>query len=156
MEAAVMLRRPRFLLCAAVFALVAAVATGVVSQHAERAQAAAYPPPVGHVFVINLENKGYDETWGSGSQAPYLSQTLRSQGNLLSQYYGIGHESLDNYIAQISGQGPNIATQGDCQTFSPFAMAGTVTPGQAVGQGCVYPSSVPTLAGQLTTAGRSW
>ena len=24
----------------------------------------AYLPPARHVFVINLENKGYDETWG--------------------------------------------------------------------------------------------
>jgi hypothetical protein len=114
------------------------------------------PPPVGHVFVINLENKGYDETWGPASAAPYLSQTLRAQGVLLSQYYGIGHNSLDNYIAQISGQGPNAETQGDCQTYSPFVRTGTAAPGQAIGQGCVYPSSVPTLAGQLTAAGRTW
>ena len=45
----------------------------------------------GHVFVINLENKGYDKVWGAGYRAPYLSQTLRSQGVLLSQYYGIAH-----------------------------------------------------------------
>ena len=31
------------------------------------------PPPVRHVFVINLENKGYDETFGPASPAPYLS-----------------------------------------------------------------------------------
>jgi hypothetical protein len=24
----------------------------------------------GHVFVINLENKGYDTVWGAGSDAP--------------------------------------------------------------------------------------
>jgi hypothetical protein len=114
------------------------------------------PPPVGHVFIINLENKGYDETWGPSSAAPYLSQTLRAQGVLLSQYYGIGHNSLDNYIAQVSGQGPNADTQGDCQVYTRFVRTGTATPGQAVGRGCVYPSSVPTLAGQLTGAGRTW
>lgn len=32
----------------------------------------------GHVFVINLENKGYSRTWGTDSPAPYLSRTLRS------------------------------------------------------------------------------
>src|SRR5689334_16299962 len=40
---------------------------------------------VGHIFVINLENQSYNKTWGPGSAAPYLSQTLRSQGVLLTQ-----------------------------------------------------------------------
>ena len=110
----------------------------------------------GHVFLINLENKGFDETWGPGSAAPFLSTTLRRQGVLFSQYYGTGHESLDNYLAQVSGQGPDAATQSDCQVYAPFLGAGTVAPGQAVGQGCVYPSSVPTLAGQLTASGHTW
>jgi phosphatidylinositol-3-phosphatase len=110
-------------------------------------------PPVRHVFVINLENKGYTETFGPGSAAPYLSQTLPAQGALLSQYYGIGHESNDNYIAQISGQSPNLFTQSDCQSFVNFAGAGTAPPGQAVGQGCVYPSSVSTVADQPASRG---
>jgi hypothetical protein len=110
------------------------------------------------VFVINLENKGYDQTWGPGSAAPYLSQTLRSQGALLSQYYGTAHNSLPNYIAQISGQGPNPQTQGDCQVYSPFVTtsAATVSPGQYVGDGCVFPSEVPSLPGQLTARGTAW
>ena len=65
-----------------------------------------------HVFVVNLENKGYDETFGPDSPAPYLSKTLRAQGQLLTQYYGTAHNSLPNYIAQISGQGPNAADAG--------------------------------------------
>jgi phosphatidylinositol-3-phosphatase len=134
-------------------ALAAALLTGNVASVQATTSAT---PPVGHVFVINLENKGYDQTWGPTSAAPYLSQTLRAQGVLLSQYYGIGHNSLDNYLAQISGQGPNAETQSDCQTYDEFVQTGTAPQGQAVGQGCVYPSSVPTLAGQLTAAGRSW
>jgi phospholipase C len=117
---------------------------------------AASLPPVGHVFVINLENKGFTETWGAGSEAPYLSKTLRSKGNLLTQYYGTGHESLDNYIAQISGQGPNPQTQADCQIYSQFHSVGVVAPQQYVGSGCVYPSQVPTVATQLTSHGKSW
>ena len=114
------------------------------------------PPAIKHVFVVNLENKGYDETFGPASLAPYLSKTLRAQGMLLTQYYGIGHNSLTNYIAEISGQGPNIQTQADCQVYSDFVKLGTVSPGQAVGQGCVYPAGVPTLAGQLEHAGFTW
>ena len=70
------------------------------------------PPPVKHVFVVNLENKGYDETFGPGLAGAVPSKTLRAQGQLLTQYYGTAHNSLPNYIAQISGQGPNAADPG--------------------------------------------
>jgi len=110
----------------------------------------------GHVFVINLENKGYDKVWGAGSAAPYLSGTLRSQGVLLSEYYGIAHNSAANYLAQISGQASNPMTRNDCPTYAAFNQTGTASPGQVQGTGCVYPSSVPTLAGQLSSAGKTW
>jgi hypothetical protein len=113
-------------------------------------------PAVQHVFVINLENKGYDETWGPASLAPYLATTLRSQGVLLNQYFGTAHNSQPNYVAQISGQGPNPQMQADCQNYSPFVGTGTAAPGQAVGDGCVFPASVPTIASQLTSVGKSW
>ena len=44
---------------------------------------AGYVPPIKHVFVINIENKGYDSTFGPTSAAPYLAKTLRAQGVLL-------------------------------------------------------------------------
>lgn len=31
---------------------------------------------IGHVFVIVLENEGFDTTFGPNSLAPFLSQTL--------------------------------------------------------------------------------
>mgnify|MGYP003876856341 CR=1 FL=1 len=110
----------------------------------------------GHVFVINLENKGYYKVWGEGSEAPYLSQTLRSQGVLLSEYYGIAHNSNPNYLAQISGQASNAMTRADCPMYAPFQQTGTAAPGQVEGTGCVYPASVPTVAGQLSAAGKTW
>jgi len=114
------------------------------------------PRTVGHVFVINLENKGFDETFGPGSPAPYLTRSLRPLGAQLSQYYGVAHESLGNYIAQISGQGPNPQTQADCQLYTDFVRVGGTAPQQAVGQGCVYPPDVQTVAGQLDAKGLSW
>jgi hypothetical protein len=115
-----------------------------------------YVPAIKHVFVINIENKGYDTTWGPTSAAPYLSQTLRAKGVLLNSYYGTAHNSEPNYVAQISGQGPNPQMQGDCQIYSDFVRTATVAPGQAVGDGCVFPADVPTLPGQLSAAGLSW
>lgn len=110
----------------------------------------------GHVFIINLENKGYDRVWGSSSPAPYLSGTLRSQGVLLSNYYGISHNSLPNYLAQISGQLPNDSTRQDCHTYTPFTSTGVDAQGRLQGDGCVFPVDVPTLAGQLSGAGKTW
>jgi hypothetical protein len=116
----------------------------------------AYVPAIKHVFVINLENKGYDATWGPASAAPYLSQTLRAKGVLLNTYYSTAHNSQPNYAAQISGQGPNLQMQGDCQVYSQFVQLGTVAPDQAVGSGCVFPATVPSLPTQLSAAGLSW
>ena len=112
--------------------------------------------PVGHVFVINLENESAQVTFGPNSAAPYLSKTLTAKGQLLTNYYGIGHNSLDNYVAQISGQAPNPHTQADCPLFTDFVGKGTAASGQAIGMGCVYPSSVKTVADQLTAKGRGW
>jgi hypothetical protein len=158
----VLIRQPGRIAVAALVVLATALAGQALTPPqadaaaAPDAAASAYLPGAKHVFVINLENKGYDSAWGPGSAAPYLSSTLRKQGVLLNQYYGTAHNSLPNYIAQISGQGPNIQTQADCQTYSPFVGTGTVSPGQVVGEGCVYPASVPTVAGQLAGSGRSW
>jgi len=114
-------------------------------------------PHIRHVFIIILENKGFDETFGPSSPAPYLSQQLTQQGQLLRQYYATGHVSLDNYISLVSGQAPNAQTQADCMIYTDFVGASSLdADGQAVGQGCVYPAFVPTIADQLPTVHRTW
>jgi len=113
-------------------------------------------PRIKHVFVIVLENEGFDVTFGPNSKAPFLSKTLTSQGVLLSQYYGTGHVSLDNYIAMLSGQAATPETRNDCQIYADFTLTGTSPDGQATGNGCVYPSSIKTLPDQLTAAGKTW
>ena len=111
---------------------------------------------INHVFVLVLENEGYDTTFGSGSKSPYLAQTLPAQGALLRQYYGTGHASLDNYIAMISGQAASNETRADCQTYQDFNLTGTTADGQAIGSGCIYPASVLTVADQLAAASKTW
>ena len=75
--------------------------------------------PVGavkHVWLIILENKSYDETFTGLNQNSYLWQTLPQQGALLTNYYGTGHFSMDNYISLVSGQSPSFDVQDDCST----------------------------------------
>lgn len=115
---------------------------------------------VHHVFLIILENKDYSETFSATPLAPYLANTLPAQGELLTNYYGIGHNSLINYMAMISGQAPNTYAQSDCQTYQDFDSTGvTAADGQLVGQGCVFPSGsggVITVADQLAAANLTW
>jgi hypothetical protein len=75
--------------------------------------------PVGgikHVWLIILENKSYDETFSGLNQNSYLWNTLPEQGALLTNYYGTGHFSMDNYISLVSGQAPSYGVQDDCST----------------------------------------
>jgi phosphatidylinositol-3-phosphatase len=114
-------------------------------------------PPIKHVFVIWMENKDYDQSFAEKDPpAPYLAKTLPAMGALLPNYYGIGHESLDNYIAVVSGQGPNPQTQADCQIYSDFAGSTGGEDGQAMGTGCVYPTAVKTIANQLDDKQMRW
>jgi len=120
------------------------------------ASASTTPPPVKHVFVVVLENQDGTKTFGPNSPAPYLAQTLRQRGQYLPNYFGVTHFSLGNYVALVSGQGSNPQTQADCQFYTDFT-PGVIGPdGQAIGQGCVYPSSVKTVADQLEGRGLGW
>ena len=103
-----------------------------------------------------LENENASTTFGPKSEAPFLSKHLRTRGEYLPNYFGIGHESLDNYIAMISGQAPNLQTQTDCQIYTDFVPGLNSGNGQFLGTGCVYPVGAQTIANQLEDAGHTW
>jgi hypothetical protein len=118
-----------------------------------------------HVFIIVLENKNYADTFQTSSQDPYLRQTLVPMGALLTQYYGTGHVSLDNYISLISGQAPTRDTADDCLpglvgtagNFNDVTQTGWAAQGQVVATGgCIYSRRVKTLVDQMTQAHLSW
>jgi len=132
------------------------------------------PGKIKHVWLIVLENKAYDATFTGLNNNTYLWQTLPSQGALLTNYYGTGHSSLDNYLSLASGQAPEPDDQSDCPAYDSFAgsvdMTGSLWSNPNYGQmtsaagpnaapganGCVYPASVPTLFNQLDAAHVSW
>jgi hypothetical protein len=125
--------------------------SGLLSQPAR-----AELPPIKHVFVIVLENEAESASFGATSTAPYLAKTLPSEGAFIPNYYGIGHNSLDNYIAMISGQAPNPQTQADCISKYSAIPEVNLEEGQEPEPGCVYPNNVPTLPGQLEEHGLTW
>ena len=162
-----MAKSRRWLLAAAVFLLVLAACTGTAGRPGPGTGTAGTPAGSGpaalggrqglaavqHVWVIELENQGYAQSFGNPSADPYLARTLPRMGALLENYYAIGHSSAANYVAQISGQAPDLGTQSDCPVWLPFA--GQVIAGpyhQVLGEGCVYPAAVPTLGNQLSAA----
>ncbi|HEX3899625.1 MAG TPA: alkaline phosphatase family protein [Mycobacteriales bacterium] len=160
-----------------VLALLAAAVPSVAAAKSPAPSAATGPSAaqhtaaqhIGHVWTIMLENEEIEETFVLGGlNAPYLTKTLPTKGKLLVRYYGTGHSSLDNYIAMVSGQGPNESTQHDCD--SPTTLGGPHAKwrfgayGQAIDEsgmnpadiGCVYPKHVRSLPNQLDAAHVSW
>jgi len=127
---------------------------------AGNAPARASLPPIRHVFTIVLENNEAAVTFGAGQVAwPYLARTLPLQGAFVPFYYGVGHSSLDNYIAMVGGQSPNPATQDDCEEPTTMGEGGSFRIGeygQAVGVGCTYPAQMGSIATQLTDRGLTW
>ena len=134
--------------------------SGVTAAGASTAQAGstAALPPIQHVWYIDLENEGSAQTFGDPAADPYLATTLTHMGALVKNYFAVGHDSLDNYIAQISGQAPDIATENDCGVWTPFEPTNHVLEpfDQYIGNGCVYPSPIPTIGTQLSQAGLTW
>jgi beta-glucanase (GH16 family) len=94
---------------------------------------AASGPP--HIMVLMMENQGYSDIIGN-SGAPYMNH-LASTYETATNYSAVGHYSLDNYLAAVSG------------LFDPWS-TGDCSPGA----GCQ--SSDPTIAGQFDTAGIPW
>jgi hypothetical protein len=173
------MNRPRLAKSLAVLAGVTAVGVGLalsspaegvgltaaVHQAATSHQAkASRPPAIKHVWVIMLENENYSYSFGATGKkyAPYLAKTMVSQGALLQDYYGTGHDSLDNYTSLISGQASNYELGQDCGLYTPFVQFGGenfdkwTKYHQLSGEGCVYPKYVKTVANQLQAKHLSW
>ena len=119
-------------LAAAVFLLVLAACTSTAGRPGPGTGTAGTPAGSGsaapgglravrHVWVIELENQGYAQSFGTPSADPYLARTLPRMGALLENYYAIGHSSAANYVAQVSGQAPDWAPRATarCGSLSP-------------------------------------
>jgi hypothetical protein len=115
------------------------------------------PSKIKHVFVIALAGHGFDATFGPASAAPYLSQQLRSQGALLTNYRSLGRADLPDLLALVGGQPPNDDTRAGCPSFKEIPATSTPSKsGEIDGPGCVFPNTVTTISDQLSASRRSW
>jgi len=125
------------------------------AEEAEEVEAAL--PEIKHVFLVVLGENSYESTYGPSAEAPYLSRTLPSKGELIPNYYGVTGGVLANEIALLSGQGPTVETAANCPNYTAIT-PGTVaeTAEQVEGAGCVYGKEVKSLPTELTEKGLSW
>jgi hypothetical protein len=61
-------------------------------------------PPLKHVFVIMMENMPYDDLLFPSNPNTTFIQQLAANNGLATDYFGVTHVSLPNYIAATSGQ----------------------------------------------------
>jgi hypothetical protein len=92
--------------------------------------AAAPVPAFAHVYVLVLENRGYDRIIDSPAM-PYLA-SLAASGGIADAYSAVAHPSQPNYLALFSGSDQGVFDDG------------------------AHDIDAPTLADQLEASGRTW
>ncbi|HEX8881694.1 MAG TPA: alkaline phosphatase family protein [Candidatus Acidoferrum sp.] len=128
-------------------------------------------PRLDHVFVIVLENHNSFTSFGSNGiignpQAPNIT-ALWNKYNSATNYNGVWHPSLPNYVSMITGNwiGTDVVATGHSyRAGSTVGISDDDSPSVATD----YPSppanlsihrwriSLPSLAGQLVKAGKDW
>ncbi len=88
-----------------------------------------------HIFIIVEENQPYNNIVGNPN-APYINSLIKKYA-LATNYHGVTHPSLPNYLALTSGSTDGITT--DCNPPS---------------AGCEV--NVPNITNEITKSGRTW
>jgi phospholipase C len=100
--------------------------TGSVSADSSRADLKNYQ----HVFVIMMENTGYNALIGNPN-APWINDAAGKYG-LATKYFGVSHPSQPNYIAATSGSTHGVVNDNDTTI------------------------NVPNIVDQLESNGKTW
>ncbi|MDQ4489479.1 alkaline phosphatase family protein [Sinomonas sp. ASV486] len=121
-----------------------------------------------HVFVIMMENHGRDQIIGNTADAPYIT-SLAERYNTDSNYHGVTHPSLTNYLAAISGDFQGIwddckaGTTVKCapEEFIPGPgedqLGAFLTPAQVASSTATpHMFSGRTIVDQLEESGKTW
>jgi hypothetical protein len=131
-----------------------AAITGMGTAGATTASATSAPvkdiPSYQHIVEIMMENTSYGTIIGNPN-APNIN-TLASQYGLATDYFGVTHPSEPNYMTNIAGD--YFGVQDDNQFYCTPAVASTDP--HCTGTTVNHTIDVPTLADQLTAAGKTW
>jgi hypothetical protein len=65
-------------------------------------------PHLDHVFVIMMENHGYDQVVGNPND-PFVNRYIKS-ANFATNYFAVGHPSLTNYLEIVGGSNFGVRT----------------------------------------------
>jgi hypothetical protein len=87
-------------------------------------------PALDHVFVIMMENHGYEQVFGNPNE-PYLNSLISSgKVNLATNYFAVGHPSLTNYLEIVGGSNFGVRSDNSpawgSTTCSPNIVTGVV------------------------------
>src|SRR6266481_4598193 len=111
---------------AVILALMALMAPSAGASSADRSSLKNFQ----HVFVIMMENTGYDSLIGNPN-APWINNAAATYG-LATNYFGVTHPSQPNYIAATSGSTNGVSNDNDTTI------------------------NVPNIVDQLEANGKSW
>ena len=121
-----------------------------------------------HIFYIMMENHETNQIFGNTADAPYINW-LASRYAISTDYFGVTHPSLPNYLAAISGNFQHIWD--DCAAGSTVTCAPSEfspTSGYTNGQELLTPAQIAkatatphwlsgnTIVDQLEAHGLSW
>ncbi len=122
-----------------------------------------------HAFVIVLENHNSYTSFGSigildNPEAPFI-QSLANTYNVATNYNGVWHPSLPNYVSMITGDfvGTDVIATGHSYPIN--SLVGISDDDQPSIATDVSPANVtyhrwrinaPSIAGQLVNAGKDW
>ena len=92
-------------------AVTLAAATAATVAFAQENQIPTGIPHLDHIFVIMMENHGYQPVIGNPNE-PYLNGLISSgKVSLATNYFAVGHPSLTNYLEVVGGS--NFAVRSD-------------------------------------------
>ena len=149
-------------------AISAALAVGIPARAGEDQQDGV--PKLDHVFVIVLENHNSFTSFGSNGiidnpQAPNIT-ALWNKYNVATDYNGVWHPSLPNYLAMITGNWVGTDVIGTGHKYAPGSTVG-ISDDDSPSVATDYPPPanmsfhrwivrLPSLAGQLVSIHKEW
>ena len=125
-------------------------------------------PPLNHVFVIMMENRAYDQVIGN-DDAPFINEWAQT-ANLATNYFGVGHPSLTNYLELVGGSNFGITNDNAPDWHGATPMPNLNEPISGTGTDVETPAAIApfnidipattyvgkTIADQLVEAHKSW